>query len=212
MFGTQEQAAPPGNSHRCPKRTVFGWGSKVDYQAQVQKFRQRAEECRTLAEIATDAAATASYLRFAEAYDTLANVERPYEAMSRGVMAKMTDPALPWSKREIVRAMVGEYRPFNLDDVHTGPFYSQLRALLRLGATGKGPPGFCDRLDERVKTYLEKRDGAAFELSRLFVTGVVSETSLLEHAVFLRLGRVYQALKEGRDPDTAYETPLRGEM
>jgi hypothetical protein len=104
----------------------------------------------------------------------------------------MTDLELPWSKREIIRAMVAEYRPFDFNDTATWAFFCQVRALKRLAFGGGGPPGFGVALAERLS------DGRG-----------VSE---LEDAVCARLGRVWQALRDGRDPDAAYETPLRNEM
>jgi hypothetical protein len=99
---------------------------------------------------------------------------------------------LPWSKKEIVRAMVVEYRPADVDDPATWPFYSQVRALQRLALSGGGPPGF------------------AVDLGGRWLSGrAISE---LEDAVFARLGRVWQALRDGRDPNAGYETPLRSEM
>jgi hypothetical protein len=44
----------------------------VDHTARAKRLRDRAEECRTLAWIMTSEANAASYLRFADAYDALA--------------------------------------------------------------------------------------------------------------------------------------------
>src|SRR5262245_46622108 len=97
---------------------------------------------------------------------------------------------LPWSKREIIDAMIAEFRQFDFDDQNTWAFYSQVRALGRLASSDRAPPGFCAGLGDR----LANKDAI----------------SPLEDAVFARLGRVYQALRDGRDPDAAYEVPLRG--
>jgi hypothetical protein len=107
-------------------------------------------------------------------------------------MDESTDLELPWSKEEIIHAMVAEYRPFDFNDTATWAFFCQIRAFERLALGGGGSLGFGVELAERL------RDGRA-----------VSE---LEDAVYARLGRVWQALHDGRDPNTAYETPLRGEM
>ena len=44
----------------------------------------------------------------------------------------MIDLELPWGREEIIEAMVAEYLPFDLDDSTTWPYFSQVRALLRL--------------------------------------------------------------------------------
>jgi hypothetical protein len=109
-----------------------------------------------------------------------------------GREAMVIDLELPWGREEIIEAMVAEYLPFDLDDSTTWPYFSQVRALLRLAASGRGPLGFGVELAGRL------RDG-----------GPISE---LEDAVFARLGRVHTAFRDGRDPDAAYEAPLPGEM
>jgi hypothetical protein len=101
--------------------------------------------------------------------------------------------AIPWSKQEIIDAMVAEYRPFDVDDLNSWAFYSQVRALQRLARSGRAPPGFCVGLADRLA---DKK----------------GDISPLEDAVFGRLGRIWRALHDGRDPDAAYEMPLRGEM
>jgi hypothetical protein len=98
----------------------------------------------------------------------------------------MDESDIPWTKREIIAAMLSEYRPFRADDMETGAFYIQLRALLRLAFSAKAPEGFGQDLGTRL-------------LRRQPITE-------LEDAVFSRLGRVFEALREGRDPDAAYDT------
>jgi hypothetical protein len=94
----------------------------------------------------------------------------------------------PWSKQEIIAAVVAEYMPLDQEDIATRPFFTLIRALQRLALRSrKGPPGFGENLDTRKATPLED-------------------------AVYARLARVWQALYEGRDPDAAYEVPLRGQM
>jgi hypothetical protein len=44
----------------------------VDHTVQAKRLRDRAEECRAVARIMASEANAASYLRFAEAYDALA--------------------------------------------------------------------------------------------------------------------------------------------
>jgi hypothetical protein len=105
----------------------------------------------------------------------------------------MTDQfELPWSKQEIIDAMIAEFRPYDFDDWDTWAFSCQLGALQRLAQSDHTPPGFCIGLADRLAN---KRD-----------------ISPLEDAVFGRLGRVWQALRDGHDPDAAYEVPLRGEL
>jgi hypothetical protein len=99
---------------------------------------------------------------------------------------------LPWSREEIIEAMVAEYRPVDLADPTTLPHICQVRALLRLAASGRGPLGFGVELAGRLRDC--------------------GRGSELEDAVYARLGRVWQALHDGRDPGVAYETPLPGEM
>jgi len=107
---------------------------------------------------------------------------------------------LPWSKREIIDAMIAEYRRpdvanwdwLNDDHVDSHPFISQLRALYRLAHTGRGPPGFCVGLTDRINNK--------------------GDISPLEQEVFGRLGRVWQALHDSRNLDAAYEVPIKGEM
>jgi hypothetical protein len=100
--------------------------------------------------------------------------------------------AIPWSKQEIIDAMVAEFRQPDADDPYTWAFASQGRALLRLARSGRGPAGFCVGLADRLANR--------------------SDISPLEDEVFGRLGRVWQALRDGRDPAAAYEVPLRGEL
>jgi hypothetical protein len=101
----------------------------------------------------------------------------------------MDESDIPWSKHEIIDAMLSEYRPFRAEDMETGAFYIQLRALLRLAFSAKAPEGFGQDLGTRL-------------LQREPITE-------LEDAVFLRLGRVFEALRDGRDPDAAYDTTRR---
>jgi hypothetical protein len=44
----------------------------VDHAAQAKRLRDRAEECRNLARMMTSETNAASYLRFADSYDALA--------------------------------------------------------------------------------------------------------------------------------------------
>jgi hypothetical protein len=104
----------------------------------------------------------------------------------------MADFQLPWSKQEIIDAMVAENCPYNFDDPNTWLFFCQVRALMCLARSGRGPLGFGTELAERLK------DGRG--------------PSELEQAVYARLGRVLHALRNGRDPNAAYEIPLPGEV
>jgi hypothetical protein len=97
---------------------------------------------------------------------------------------------LPWTKREIIDALIAEYQPRG-DWSALAPF-AQLRALRRLALSNRAPLGFGVGLAER------------------FVNR--GPYSLLEQEVYGLLGRVWQALHDGRDPDAAYDEPLRGEM
>jgi hypothetical protein len=99
---------------------------------------------------------------------------------------------IPWSKREIIDAMIAEFRRPEVDDRDSWAYFCQIRALERLALGGRGPPGFCVGLAHR----LANKGGV----------------SPLEEAVFGRLGRVWQALRDGRDPDAAYEVPLRDKV
>jgi hypothetical protein len=98
----------------------------------------------------------------------------------------MDESDIPWTKREIINAMLSEYRPFRAEEMETGAFYIQLRALLRLAFSAKAPEGFGQDFGTRL-------------LRRQPITE-------LEDAVFLRLGRVFEALRDGRNPDAAYDT------
>jgi hypothetical protein len=97
----------------------------------------------------------------------------------------------PWSKQEIIDAMVAEFQRPDVDDFHSYAWASQVRALKRLALNGRGPPGFSVGLADRLPK---------------------GNISPLEQAVFERLGRVWQALRDGGDPDAAYEMPLRDAM
>jgi hypothetical protein len=99
------------------------------------------------------------------------------------------DSGIPWTKREIIDAMLSEYRPFRAEDMETWAFYTQIRVLLQLALSAKAPVGFGQDLGNRL-------------LRRHPITEV-------EEAVFLRLGRVFEALRDGRDPDVAYDMGLR---
>jgi len=88
--------------------------------------------------------------------------------------------------------MVTEFRQPNVDDPQSWAFFFQIRALRRLADSDRGPLGFYVGLADRM---INKGD-----------------ISPLEQMVFAQLGRVWQALKEGRDPDAAYEVMSRGEM
>jgi hypothetical protein len=105
----------------------------------------------------------------------------------------MTDEnILPWTKRESIEAMTAEYRPFQYEDMGTWSFSMQVSALCWLALGKKSPAGFAHGLADCLTR------GIPF--------------TALEDAVFARLGRVLAALCDGRDPDTAYDVPLRGEM
>jgi hypothetical protein len=93
----------------------------------------------------------------------------------------MDESDIPWTKREITDAMLSEYRPFRAEDMETGAFYTQLRALLRLALSTKAPVGFGQDLGIRLLRGQPMTE--------------------LEDAVFLRLGRVFESLRAGRDPD-----------
>jgi hypothetical protein len=56
---------------------------------------------------------------------------------------------LPWSRQEIIDAMVAEFRPYDFDDPSTWAVCSQMRALMRLAVSGRGPLGFGAALVER---------------------------------------------------------------
>jgi hypothetical protein len=99
---------------------------------------------------------------------------------------------IPWRKREIIDVMIAEFQRPDLDDPHSWAFYSQVRALQRLALSDRAPPGFSVGLADRLANR--------------------GNISPIEDAVFGRLGRVWQALRDGRDPDAAYEVPLRGEL
>jgi hypothetical protein len=58
-------------------------GSKANHLAQAEKLRRRAKECRTLAEIVHESLSAASYLKMADAYETLARDEEAHAAMYR---------------------------------------------------------------------------------------------------------------------------------
>jgi hypothetical protein len=105
----------------------------------------------------------------------------------------MDESALPWTKREIIDAMLAEYRPYQFGDELTWAFYIQVKALSRLALSKKAPKGFGeDDLAQRLQQHRP-----------------ITE---IEDAVFTRLGRILMALHEGRDPDAAYDMPLRDEM
>jgi hypothetical protein len=99
---------------------------------------------------------------------------------------------LPWSKREIIDAMIAEFQRPDVDNPDSWAFFTQVRALQRLAHSGRGPLGFCVGLADRLANK--------------------SDISPLEDVMFERLGRVWQALRDGRDPDATYETPLRDAM
>jgi hypothetical protein len=97
----------------------------------------------------------------------------------------MDEGDIPWTKHEIIDAMLSEYRPFRAEDMETWAFYTQMRVLLQLALSAKAPVGFGQDLGIRL-------------LRRQPITE-------LEDAVFLRLGLVFEALRDGRDPDVAYD-------
>ena len=83
----------------------------------------------------------------------------------------------PWSKREVIDAVIAEYKPFNVEDHKTWAFLIMYGAFIRV-AVGR-PEG-------RAAPYIE-------------------------HELWLRIRRVWTALRGGRDPNAAYETPIDGE-
>jgi hypothetical protein len=99
---------------------------------------------------------------------------------------------LPWPKSEIIDAMIAEYRPVCSDDPGSWAIFTQVRALQRLALSERAPRGFGGGLAERLQ------DGRG--------------PTSLEDALFARLARVWEALRDGRDPNVAYEEPLRGQM
>jgi len=72
-----------------------------DHTEHAQRLRDRAEECRCLAEIIGEATARESYLRLAAAYDALAVEE---ELMHRPQAQPNKSPAVPDSSRKAKRA------------------------------------------------------------------------------------------------------------
>jgi hypothetical protein len=58
-------------------------GSKTNHQAQAEKLRARAVECRKLAKITADTATSASYLELADDYEALAQEEEDLAAALR---------------------------------------------------------------------------------------------------------------------------------
>ena len=111
---------------------------------------------------------------------------------------------LPWSKREIIDAMVAEYRPYQMKDPESGPTETQYRALQRL-VLGENVPN--DSSQNELE-YLRK------EVERLRFANRVAERKLteVERAAFRRLGRVWEGLHDGCDLNIAYEIPARGEV
>jgi hypothetical protein len=99
---------------------------------------------------------------------------------------------LPWSKQEIIDAMRAEFQEPQIGDFGSYAWASQFRALKRLALSGRGPPGFCVGLADRMINQ--------------------GEILPLEQEVYQRLGRIWQALCDERDPEAAYEQPLRDEM
>ncbi len=83
----------------------------------------------------------------------------------------------PWTKREIIEAVIAECKPFDRDDPTSWAFYTAFRAFHRV-ALGR-PEG---RTAPRV-----------------------------EHALWTRIRRVWEALRDGRDPGAAFETPFDDE-
>jgi hypothetical protein len=83
----------------------------------------------------------------------------------------------PWTKREIIEAVIAECKPFDRYDPTKWAFHTAFKAF------------------ERV--VLGRPEGRA--------------APQVEHALWTRIGRVREALRNGRDPGTAFETPLADE-
>jgi hypothetical protein len=83
----------------------------------------------------------------------------------------------PWTKRDIIEAVIAECKPFDIDDPTSWAFYTAFRAFERLA--------------------LGRREGRT--------------APRVEHALWTRIGRVWEALCAGRDPGVAFETPLDDE-
>ena len=82
-----------------------------------------------------------------------------------------------WTKRQIIDAVIAEYRPPNFDDESSWAHFITLRVLVQLSL--RRPEG-------RAAPYQED------DLCR-------------------RCWRVQKALREGRDPNAAYDVPLDDE-
>lgn len=94
--------------------------------------------------------------------------------MTQEARAKME---FPWTKREIIGAVIAECKPFDRDDPTSWAFFTAFRAFQRV-ALGRAE----GRTAPRV-----------------------------EHALWTRIRRVWEALRDGRDPGAAFETPLDDE-
>jgi hypothetical protein len=84
---------------------------------------------------------------------------------------------LPWSRREIIDAVIAEYRPIDMKDPSSFAILVCIAAFMRL-ALGR-PEG-------RASPYVEQ-------------------------ALHNQIKRVYAALRDGRDPNAAYDVPIEGE-
>ena len=56
----------------------------------------------------------------------------------------MDESDIPWTKREIIDAMLAEYRPYQFGDELTWAFYIQVKALSRLALRVR--PGTSSRI------------------------------------------------------------------
>jgi hypothetical protein len=90
---------------------------------------------------------------------------------------EMTQHKLPWTKHEIIDAVIRSYTPFDVDDTTTWTFPGMLGVFSYLA--------------------LGRPEGRA--------------TPAIEHQLWLRIRRIWDALQDGRDPNAAYETPREDE-
>jgi hypothetical protein len=85
---------------------------------------------------------------------------------------------LPWTKREIIDAVIAEYEPPRVGDIRSWSYFRMHASFVRLA--------------------LGRPEGRASPWE--------------EHGLWQRIGRVWTALRDGRDPNAAYEVPLDNEQ
>jgi hypothetical protein len=93
----------------------------------------------------------------------------------------MSEPKLPWTRREIIDAVIAAYKP--------EPVHADLRDVL---------------------TWRDVTLWGAFARLALGRSGGRA-APYVEDALAKRISRVWTALKNGRDPNAAYDVPLEGE-